>query len=261
MKRISIFLFIIASLFAMSSCEERNIANLKVELIEINRACQIELGLFGKLKSVSLEKNDTNVIFNITVNDKIVESILRKENRKDLINQYLNLMIYSDFSDLLDAIIGANASMKFYINLINYDETVRFDIPSDLLCSRLDHKFTENEKERLLVENKVSIENANCPVKVDYGVKRTKVAIVDEYLVYYFEINEDLYDIETIKPKLDELKADIINNIMPREQSDFQRLNRLGLGFIYRYYENKSKDYVDVVFTADELSTYCTYKH
>lgn len=99
------------------------------------------------------------------------------------------------------------------------------------------------------------------PMKVDEGMVQTKVAIVDDNLVYYYELDEDLYDIKAMKKIPAELKDGIREELKsmrkdPTIQRELQMLNSLDMGYLYRYYGKASKDYVDVVFTSDELRKY-----
>ena len=113
----------------------------------------------------------------------------------------------------------------------------------------------------MILENSVDVQNSSMPMKVDEGMVQTKVTIVDDNLVYYYELDENLYDIKTMKKMPVELKDGIreeLKNLRrdPSVQRDLQMLNALGMGFIYRYYGNNSKDYVDVLFTPEELADF-----
>ena len=98
-------------------------------------------------------------------------------------------------------------------------------------------------------------------MQVDEGMVQTKVSIVDDNVVYYYELDEDLYDIKTMKKMPVELKDGIreeLKNLRrdPTIQRELQMLNSLGMGYMYRYYGKTSKDYVDVIFTPEELAVY-----
>ena len=93
------------------------------------------------------------------------------------------------------------------------------------------------------------------------GKKETKVAIVDNYLVYYIEMDEKMYDMKALKSDYGALKVsmqDELNNLYNdlSGQRELQLLTLSGMDLIYRYYGNIGKEYVDVVFTSEELKRY-----
>ena len=71
----------------------------------------------------------------------------------------------------------------------------------------------------------------------------------------------NLYDMKALKKIPSELKDGVREELKnmrrdPTVQRELQMLNALDMGYMYRYYGKSSKDYVDVIFTSDELRKY-----
>ena len=161
--------------------------------------------------------------------------------------------------------------LKREIKVANASCPINFGSAGDLLSI----KYQENENRVLiyislnediaghvfLKHNKANMQNAACPMPVAEGMKETKVAIVDNYLVYYIEMDEKMYDMKALKSDYGALKVsmqDELNNLYNdlSGQRELQLLTLSGMDLIYRYYGNIGKEYVDVVFTSEELKRY-----
>ena len=74
-------------------------------------------------------------------------------------------------------------------------------------------------------------------------------------------MDESMTDIKEMKRNQSQLKEYMAGELKklrhdPMIQRELQMLVPLGMGYQYRYYGNKSKEYVDVIFTPEELSKY-----
>lgn len=87
----------------------------------------------------------------------------------------------------------------------------------------------------MTLENKVTLENARCPFKTDDGMLTAKVAIVDNNVVYYYQLDEDYYNLKEMKRNQSEMKKAMINELKqlrkdPTMQKEIKLLTSLGMG-------------------------------
>ena len=74
-------------------------------------------------------------------------------------------------------------------------------------------------------------------------------------------MDESLFDMKEVKRHQNELKENVREALKSMRndltmQNELQMLVGQNIGYQYRYYGNKSKEYVDVIFTPEELSKY-----
>lgn len=263
MKRLHLFLSIIVTLLAMTSCENANVTKLKKEIHTADAMCPISYGIGGDLISIKYHEKDNAVLMYYSLNEELSSHVFLKQNRDNMLKQF-RLSLSSSNGDtqrMLKDIVNAKASLMVIYKAPSTGKTIKFSLPYEELKEIKDNPLSEIEIKRMILENSVAMQNSSMPMKVDEGIVQTKVSIVDDNLVYYYEMDEDLYDINALKKIPAELKEGIREELKnmrkdPTMQRELQMLNALGMGYMYRYYGKTSKDYVDVIFASDELSRY-----
>lgn len=163
--------------------------------------------------------------------------------------------------EMLKDMVNAKAGLVLTYKLPSTGKTARFDIPYEELKEIKDNPMSEHDRNVIIMQNKIANENNRCPYEVEPGVKAVKAAIVDDNIVWYYQIDEDMYDFKAWKNASAEIRSNIATSLKelrhdPTMQSEIQLLTSEGMGYHYRYFGSKSKDYFDVVFTADDLTQY-----
>ena len=239
MKQLKFIVCILISLVVLSGCENANITKLKREIKVANASCPINFGSAGDLLSIKYQENENRVLIYISLNEDIAGHVFLKHNKANMQRQ-VRLIIYKESS--------TGKTVKTALSFEELQEIKR-------------DPLTDLEVNRMLIENNIAMQNAACPMPVAEGMKETKVAIVDNYLVYYIEMDEKMYDMKALKSDYGALKVsmqDELNNLYNdlSGQRELQLLTLSGMDLIYRYYGNIGKEYVDVVFTSEELKRY-----
>lgn len=261
MKRLSLFLSIIIALVSLTGCEDANVTKLKKEIRSADAVCPISYGLGGDLISIKYHEKDNMVLMYYSLNEEMSSHVFLKQNKDNMLKQFRLSLSHDNSRQMLKDMVNAKASLMVIYKTPSTGKTIKFSLPYEELKEIKDNPLSETEVKRMILENSVAMQNSAMPQKVDEGMVQKKVAIVDDNLVYYYEMDEDLYDIKALKRMPTELKDGIREELKsmrrdPTIQRELQMLNSLGMGYMYRYYGNKSKDYVDVVFTSDELERY-----
>ncbi len=261
MKQLSVIAILLIALVSLTGCENENVKKLRHEIAVANASCPISYGIGGDLLSVKYQEKENNVLLYYSINEEYASHIFLKNNRDNMMKQFRLMLADREAQEMLKVIVNANAGITVILKTPSTGKTVKFSLSNEDLKEIENTPLSDMEIKRQALENKVAIENAGCPTKQDEGMSMTKVALVDDNLVYYCEIDEELVNFKEMKKSQSEMKDGIREYLIqsrrdPTMQKELQLITSLGMGFQYRYYGSKSKDYVDVIFTPEELSEY-----
>ena len=245
----------------MTSCEDANVTKLKKQVAVANADCPVNMGVIGDLLSIKYQEKENRVILYYSINEEISGALFLKSNKAKLHQQFRISFSKNSNQQMLKDIVDAKASLMMIYKSPSSGKTIKFELPYEDLKAIQSNPISESEIQRLTIENKIELENSKCPYEADEGMKVTKISLVDNMVVYYSELDESIYDIQEFKRLKDGLKnniGDYFENMHrdPQMQHDLQLFVNQNIGYQYRYYGNKSKDYVDVIFTPEELSKY-----
>lgn len=261
MKKIAFIITILFSLLAITSCENASVKNLKKQVASLDAICPINAGIGGDFLSVKYNETDGNVYMYFATNEELGNQFFLKENRKN-IKENLKLMFMSgDAKQMLDDMVKANAGLVLTYKLPSTGKTAKFVITADELKEVRDNPMSDYDRIMIMVQNKLAAENSRCPYSIGDGMVMAKVAIADDNLVYYIQVDENLYDFSQWKNSKDELRSNLEETFKEMRndltmQSEFKLMRSARLGCQYRYFGSKSKDYIDIVISLDELDKY-----
>lgn len=261
MKRISFIISLVLIILAATSCENGNITRLKKEIAVANAGCPINMGIGGDLLSIKYQEKENRVIFYYSINEELGAGLFLKKNKEKLHQQFRLSFSKSESQQMLKDIVNAKASLMMIYKAPSSGKTVKFELPYDELKEMRANPMSDSEIQRLTIENKIDVENSRCPYNADEGMTTRKVALVDNFIVYYYEMDESLVDMKELKRLQVEMKENV-QEALKSMKNDFTMQNEIkmlvdqNIGYQYRYYGNKSKEYVDIIVTPEELSKY-----
>lgn len=261
MKRVYLILSIVFTLLFSTSCEDGNVTKLKKEVATLNAMCPINAGVGGDFLSIKYNEKDKNVYMYFASNEQFGSQFFLKENRTNVLTN-LKLMFQNDDSrEMLKDIVNAKAGLVVTYKMPSTGKTARFDIPYEELKEIKENPMSQHDRNIIIIQNKLANENNRCPYETEPGVKMVKVSLVDDNIVYYLQVDEDMFDFKQWKLGKDEIRQITADNFKelrtdPTMQSEFKLITTEGIGYHYRYYGSKTKDYFDIVFTSDELKRF-----
>lgn len=261
MNRLLFSLTILLTTLLVTSCEDANITNLKKQVRLANVTCPINYGIGGDLLSIKYDEKGNQVLMYFSVNEDITGGVFLKENRQNVIKQFKLSLANKDATQIIKDIVNAKAGITAIYKTPSSGKTVTVTISYEELKDIQDKPLSQDDINRMTLENRVALENARCPFKTDDGMLIAKVTIVDNNVVYYYQLDEEYYNLKEMKRNQSEMKEAMISELKqlrkdPTMQKEIKLLTSLGMGYQYRYYGDKSKDYVDIIFTPDELINY-----
>lgn len=259
MKRlIYVFSVLVIAVLTLAGCQDENVKKLKKDIAMANAMCPINQGSAGDLLSIEYNEKARMVFMYYACNEEYGNALFLKKNREAMLNNIRLLLQAGASEEILKEMINAGAGLVMTFKLPSTGKTTRLELTYEDLKAIKDNPMSEHERRMMLIENKMAIQNNTCPQKIMEGMTITKYALVDDRAVVYVEVDEELLDFNFLKKNASQLKddmtADFANSWQDHAmQKDMKLFTSEGIGMLYRYYGNKSKDCVDIDFTPDEL--------
>lgn len=249
-------------LFGLFSCENPDITKLKKEVEQTNAYCPINGGINGDLLSVTYNKDLNDVKFYWSMDEELGSVMLLKQN-KEYIYSNMKLLLQNSKSNILfKDIVAAKANLTLVYKTSSSGKTIKFNLSNEELEKIYNSPpMNKTDISKLTIANSIAIQNEACPQKLDEGMYIQKVEIVDDYLVYYCSLDENIYSITQLKKSVIEVNQGVREYFQsmlndPSMKRDIENLILLKIGCQYRYYGKTSKKFIDVKISPDELKTY-----
>lgn len=256
-KILNILLFSIL----LFSCENGNVTKLRREVGKLNAICPISAGVAGDFLSIKYNEKEGIVYMYFASNEEYGSQFFLKESRENL-RTNLKLMFQKDnYYQFLKDMVNAQASLILTYKIPSTGQSTSFKIPYEELKEIKNNPISPRERDRIILENQISIENARCPYEIEEGLKMIKNELVDDNIVFYIQVDEDIYNFKEWENSSNEIKDFTSQNFKdlkrdPTMQNHLKLLTSAGIGYHYRYFGSKTKKYVDVIFTPQELANY-----
>lgn len=261
MKRIAYILSILITFAICFSCEGGNITKLKNKIRSLNAMCPIKAGISGDIISFRYNEKDGNVYMDFLINEDFGSQFFLKDSNEIILTNIKLMLQGSDSHQLLNDMLNAKAGLMMTYKIITSGKTAQFEIPYEELKEIKDHPISEQERLLNIINNKLALENSRYPIELEEGLIMVKNELFNDNLIFYIQVDEDLYDFKELKKSQKEIRENRNQFFQymkgdPTMQREFELLTKAGLGYHYRYFGNKSNDYFDIIFTPEDLSTY-----
>lgn len=217
-----------------------------VAIQRMNSECPFTTDWGGLVTSV--EQNESAIVFKCDISEMFNMETLSKY--KDVISenfiQYLQtlptsspLYIKNLFAWNKDVIMSLRKESG---------ETLDIAIHKEKLATAVGKKPTAYGR----LKAQIGVMNMDLPVEVEDGVTLVEVSLSSDFIIYHYEIDEELIDMTLLTENEEELnevhKEDIAEN---RNIIAICQENRKGVSF--QYVGNKSKQKVEINFTVEEV--------
>lgn len=253
MKKCLNLLVLLVMCVAMAGCGGSDKV-LKAQIESGKKHCPMSLGMAGKLTSMAYDESNREVKFVISLN-KQISNVKDLQQDPETARQAMRLALQKgNMKKLLEMMVDADASLNItYKNRGSKDEfTLNFTAPE--LKEILDNPMSEEETNKLMLQNQLKSEKNRLPYKIDRGLNVVGIEDNGNMLVYKCEVDEDLYDIDEMGNSKEELKENMRKMMKDRSmRQQAEILSSLNKGFEYDYVGKTSGKSVIVAFTAKEL--------
>lgn len=228
---------------------------LKMQIESGQKHCPMNLGMAGKLTSMSYDDKEHMVKFVLSLN-KNVADVNDIKNDPETSREAMRLALSKgDMNKLLKMMVDAEAGLRVvYKNRGSNDEYV-LDFSAAQLKDIYNNPMDENAVNKLMLTNQIKSERRRIPYTIDRGLKVTDIQDNGTNLVYVCEVDEDLYEIDDMANGKEELKQNMkkmLKDKAMRQQAEM--LAALNKGFQYDYVGKPSGKTIVVEFSAYELA-------
>lgn len=255
MKRLLILFSVIVAMVGFTSCVNENVAKLKREVEAADKQCPVNMGMMGDILSLKYDEKAKEVQMYFSLHEDIA-SIDALKNNEDMALKSMKLSFSRDQSkEMLKQMINAGAGLSITYKSASTGKSFKVSLSLDELKEIRDNPMSEMEVNQMLLENSMAMENARCPYLVDQGMEMVKVFDDGENIVYSCRLNEELYDMSAFEYAQAEMKQnmkEILKDPMMKQQLGI--IQKVGKGFVYRFYGDTSGKSVDITFSNDELA-------
>ncbi|MDE5868987.1 MAG: hypothetical protein K2H18_02040 [Muribaculaceae bacterium] len=254
MKKCINFVLIVALTIMVAACGGKNDAVLKAQIESGKKHCPMNLGMAGKLTSMSYDEENGVVNFDISLNKQLTdvkELQADQESAKEAMRYSLSK---GDMNKLLEMMVDAQAGLKItYKNRGSKDEFELAFTPEELK-NIYDNPMSEEDANKMLLASQVKSEKNKLPYSIDRGLKVTSIEDAGSKLVYVCDVDENLFDIDEMGAAKEEVKGNMEKMLKDRSmRKQAEVLASLNKGFEYKFVGNTSGKSVVIEFTAAEL--------
>lgn len=253
MKKYLSLLMLVIVAFAFAGCAGDSA--LKMQIESGQKHCPMNLGMAGKLTSMSYDDKDHVVKFVISLN-KNVANVADLQADPETTREAMRLALSKgDMNKLLKMMVDADAALQVtYKNRGTKDEYV-LDFSADQLKEIYNNPMDDMAVNNLMLKNQLKSERRRIPYSIDRGLKVTDIQDNGTNLVYICEVDEDLYEIDEMANGKEELKKNMqqmLKDKAMRKQAEM--LAELNKGFEYDYIGKPSGKKIVIEFSAAELA-------
>ena len=252
MKKILSVFAVMAMLFmGLAACSPKS----RLELIakEANKMCPIPVEGVGTTEKI--EFNGTDIVYWLVVDDDEVDIDVLARNEQETKEFMLQEFVSpsADIKEMIDALKPAGAGITYVYSskLTGKQVTIHLSIEEIEAVYNNPSALVSPEKN---LEMQVAIANRECPQAIEEGMVATRVFLDEDYVVYEYEMDEEIYDMDIMESNRSEMMESLRDTEGDAEVIEFQSdCKKAGKGLSYRYVGNTSGKMVRFDIPASEL--------
>lgn len=219
----------------------------------LNDECPIPLGAIGHMEYAQYNGNTVTFHYSLTG----VFDINNFTSNQEQLHQYIlnNYRNNSDesFRQLLQAIVKAEADLDLIFE-VEEGDTFTIHFTCDELSDNMPSFVGDPET---YLQSTIESHRIQLPITYAEGMIIKEIDLNDEFLTYYIECDEDLYNINEIQQSAleyhEDLKTMIINSSDPSFVRTIEMLKVTNRGLRYIYIGTLSAKEAVIAITSEEL--------
>lgn len=261
MKKVftAMFLPLVAVTLMVTGCQNSKVSRLKAEIMRVNDQCPVDMGMMGSLTKVDFDDDNNLIVFEYTIDEEALDTdvdALVQEDDYEMGKLWLGQAFQSgDGKEFADLIIDAGVGVRAELKGTRSWKTATIVIPADEIQAIRDNPISDDERNARMISGLVESNRSQCPLEVDEGMIMVDVIDDGKNVVFVYDVDEDVYDID----EMDSNYLSMKNEMKKLFHTDAMfkaigaQLSGAGYGMIYRYKGATTGKYVDIKLTASEL--------
>ena len=221
----------------------------------LNDQMPMSLGMIGDMTKATINKSYLELT--VSVDESFINIKSLKANPELLKESMRQLFLNKDSGmDILkDELIPANLGLKLtYIGKRSGNRVSAMMSSKEL--KELDESDEESDPDALL-DTQLRLTNAQLPNDLGNGMVNTKMVREGNYVVYYYECDESMYDIKQMQENIPSLKELIIHEINDNSDPSIEILRQLcknaNVGVAFTYQGKTSRKKATIRIPSNEL--------
>lgn len=251
-RKLLIIAFLSLVMIGASRCDAQN-SLLEDVVRELNKETPISMGMTGNLTEIAVRNNMLEITAKV---DESLVNIESLQSNPELMKENLKLIVQNgdgDMKTLFDLVKKSNKGLKFtYVGNVS-GKKVSVSIKHEELKAMSSAPKDPNK----LLQAQIDVTNAQLPMDYGNGMVNTKVVREGDYVIYYYQCDEDVLDIEQMQKNVSSMRSVIVDELNNSSDPAFTLFKKMckdaGAGIGYYYVGNKSGKIAKVHIPADEL--------
>ncbi len=248
-----LFIFSLSLLTILSGCQNDYQKQLKLMVESLNNQCPIPLGAMGHMTKASYDGTTVTFYYQLTG----VYDADSFEQNKDSFHQYMldNYRSNSDdtFRQLLQAIVGAEADLDVVFAL----EDGRA-VTHHFTCAELSDNMPSYVSDpETYLQSVLQSTRLQLPLNYAEGMICTRIELDSAYFTYYFDCDEDQFDINEMKFSAEQYHEAVKDMLTASSDPSFVRMMNMlkatNRGLRYLYTGTTSGKEAVVTIESEEL--------
>ncbi|MCM1068172.1 MAG: hypothetical protein NC418_11425 [Muribaculaceae bacterium] len=240
-----IYIILAAIMIAAGACTKTKQTQLRMKIEQFNKQCPASLGAAGTLESVGYDTDSNSATFTYELNEDNVSVAGLADVDQEQKAFLANFLRSNDFGkSFLNDLVEAEASLR----LIYRGAESRDSVSVTLTTAELKEIAAEeigDDTDRLQLESMLAITNKQCPMNIDEGLVLESVTAVDNFLVYTYSYDTEIYDfanadLDGIREESTNALRDELTDISGRTQ--LKLMKDCGMGVKYTYHPEGARD-------------------
>ena len=259
MKKISLFLsFCLLSMLSAFSATTESKQKLADMVEQIKMSLPIEIQNACVMDNVTYEPEQNQVKFYITVDSSILNIPDIKRNLNDFDDSVIKSRFYdSQSKQFIPYLLDADSELGLIFTNPGSDKTlfVRFTVPE--LEDAVADTTTDSQLYPRLIRRFVEESKSKCPRQVKVGVEMTDVYVKNDYVIYDFSVDDELFPISSFKETKKEMRDLIVKNLFNDQEMEkfVKMIASVGDGLIYNYIGKNTGERIPFIFNNAELTS------
>ena len=206
----------------------------------LNAEMPMSLGMVGDMTEIAIRQGCLE--FTATVDDDLINIEALKANpellKESMQQMFLNKNKDGNMKILMDELIPANLGLKLTYIGKSSGMRVSATMSAKELKGLYESKDVDNPD--ALLDAQIRVTNAQLPKDLGDGMVNTKLVREGDCIVYYYECDEDIYDIDQMNEVLPMLKELVISEINDNNDPTISLLRQIcknanvGIAFTYQ---------------------------
>lgn len=239
-------------LLALTSCTN---SKLKTMVDDANKDCPLSMGEMGEVSSITLEGE--NVVFSYSIDEQYVDIDALSENGETIKSSIISALSQSS-KEMFVEMDKENAGLVLNLVGKTSKKTCTLKISPEE-CKSILKSINDGTSDTPIETLKKQIEatNVQLPMTIEEGLVLYEMTLEGDYAVYNYNVDESMYDINTMEQNKEQTKAEIKAMLTSGSDMALEKFvkscKNANKGIAYKYIGSNSGKSYQINFPISEL--------